>query len=42
MIDAGARTRMGREIGQIPAAVQRVLDEPKQLAQAASAISSVV
>jgi glutamine---fructose-6-phosphate transaminase (isomerizing) len=29
---------MGREIGQIPAAVQRVLDEPEQLAQAVSAI----
>ena len=29
---------MGREIGQIPAAVQRVLDEPEQLAEAASAI----
>lgn len=30
---------MGREIGQIPAAVQRVLDEPDQLATVASAIA---
>lgn len=30
---------MGREIGQIPAAVQRVLDEPDQLAAVASAIA---
>jgi glucosamine--fructose-6-phosphate aminotransferase (isomerizing) len=29
---------MGREIGQIPGAVQRVLDEPEQLTEVASAI----
>ena len=40
MIDAArSQTRMGREIGQIPAAVQRVLDEPDQLAAVASAIA---
>ncbi len=40
MIDAARLpTRMGREIGQIPAAVQRVLDEPDQLASVASAIA---
>ena len=40
MIDAASRfpTQMGREIGQIPAAVQRVLDEPGQLADVAAAI----
>ena len=40
MIDAASRsaTQMGREIGQIPAAVQRVLDEPGQLADVATAI----
>jgi glutamine---fructose-6-phosphate transaminase (isomerizing) len=39
VIDAArSQTRMGREIGQIPAAVQRVLDEPDQLAAVASAI----
>jgi glucosamine--fructose-6-phosphate aminotransferase (isomerizing) len=40
VIDAASRssTQMGREIGQIPAAVQRVLDEPAQLAEVAAAI----
>jgi glucosamine--fructose-6-phosphate aminotransferase (isomerizing) len=40
VIDATSRsrTRMGREIGQIPAAVQRVLDEPDQLDAASAAI----
>jgi glucosamine--fructose-6-phosphate aminotransferase (isomerizing) len=40
VIDAASRssTQMGREIGQIPAAVQRVLDEPGQLADVAAAI----
>ena len=39
MIDAArTQTRMGREIGQIPSAVQRVLDEPDQLATVAAAI----
>ncbi len=40
MIDAArSQTRMGREIGQIPAAVQRVLDEPDQLTAVAAAIA---
>ena len=39
MIDTSrSQTRMGREIGQIPAAVQRVLDEPAQLSAVAAAI----
>jgi glutamine---fructose-6-phosphate transaminase (isomerizing) len=39
VIDAArTQTRMGREIGQIPAAVQRVLDQPDQLASVAAAI----
>jgi glutamine---fructose-6-phosphate transaminase (isomerizing) len=39
VIDAArSQTRMGREIGQIPAAVQRVLDEPEQLSEVAAAI----
>lgn len=39
MIDAArSPTRMGREIVQIPAAVQRVIDEPDQLREVAGAI----
>jgi glutamine---fructose-6-phosphate transaminase (isomerizing) len=39
MIDAArAQTRMGREIGQIPGAVQRVIDQPDQLTEVARAI----
>jgi glutamine---fructose-6-phosphate transaminase (isomerizing) len=40
VIDAArSQTRMGREIGQIPAAVQRVLDEPDQLTAVAASIA---
>jgi glucosamine--fructose-6-phosphate aminotransferase (isomerizing) len=39
VIDSAARSQMGREIGEIPAVVQRVLDAPQQLASAAAAIT---